>query len=75
MARKTRKSTEINPATGLPRRLRAPREERVVAARNARIPSIRLSGSWLEHIGFSVGRKFLVLPDATGVVVLAVLKR
>jgi hypothetical protein len=75
MARKTRKSTDINPATDSLRRLRAPREERVVSSRNARIPSIRLSGSWLERIGFSVGSKFLVLPDATGVVVLAVLKR
>jgi hypothetical protein len=75
MARKTRKSTEINPATGLPPRLRAPREIRVVSASDGCIPSIRLSGSWLDRIGFSVGSKFLVLPDVSGVVVLAVLKR
>jgi hypothetical protein len=75
MARKTRKSNNINPATDLPRRLRAPRETRTVSAISGRVPSIRLSGSWLKQIGFSIGRKFLVLPDATGVIVLAILKR
>jgi hypothetical protein len=71
MARKGRKSNDINPATGLPWRLHAPRETRVVAAG----PKIRLSGAWLERIGFSEGRSFLVLPDTTGVIVLALLDR
>lgn len=75
MARKRRKSIDINPSTGMPRRLRAPRETRVVSAGNTGAPVIRLSGAWMKRIGFSAGRKFLVLPDATGVIVLAVLKR
>lgn len=75
MAHNKRKSNDINPATGLPRRLRAPRETRVVSVSDKSVPTLRLSGLWLKRIGFSPGRKFLVLPDETGVVVLALLKR
>jgi hypothetical protein len=71
MTRKTRKASDINPVTGLPRRLRAPRETCVVTAG----PQIRLGGAWLERIGFAAGRSFLVLPDTTGVIVLALLDR
>jgi hypothetical protein len=75
MARKTRKSNEINPAKGLPRRFRAPREERVVSSmkleRGRRVPRICLSGAWLERVGFRRGVEFLVLADVPNQILLA----
>jgi hypothetical protein len=71
----------INPATGLPWRFRAPRELRVVSStksrtshRNSkcRISQIRLSGVWLERVGFKRGARFLVLADSRNQILLAI---
>lgn len=70
---------QINPATGLPWRLRAPREMRVVSSSMQQsgegvakrsVAQIRLSGAWLERIGFVRGAQFLVLIDGPGQIVL-----
>lgn len=82
MARKLQKpkksngtSNLVNPATGLPRRFRAPREMRVVSmmttSNGCRVPNIRLSGVWLERLGFKRGRRFLVLVDMSNQISLA----
>lgn len=64
-------------------RFRAPRETRVVSStpskssvpsqrRTAkRIPQIRLSGAWLERIGFAPGVEYLVLADVPNQILLA----
>jgi hypothetical protein len=69
----------------IPARFRAPREMRVVSAtvvtgreaskvlppkRNV-VPQIRLSGAWLERIGFTRGTRFLVLADVPNQILLA----
>lgn len=81
MARKTSPaSNRVNPATGLPWRIRAPRETRVVSSSmqqsgqrvaKRRVPQIRLRGAWLERIGFVRGAHFLVLVER-GQILLAV---
>ena len=74
MARKTRKSTDINSGTGLPRRLHAPRELRAVGAvttaNHRYVPSIRLSGAWLERVGFRRGVEYLVVADVPNQILL-----
>ena len=82
MARKTPPASNgINPATGLPWRIRAPREMRVVSSsmqqsgqRVAKrgVPQIRLRGAWLERIGFARGARFLVLVEP-GQILLALI--
>jgi hypothetical protein len=68
-----------------PPRFRAPREMRVVStttvreqdadkpnrAKVRRVPQIRLSGAWLEHVGFTRGTRFLVLADVPNQILLA----
>jgi hypothetical protein len=75
MTRKTRKSNDVNPATGLPRRFHAPHEERVVSTVTLEsgkcVPRICLSGSWLEQVGFRRGVEFLVLADVPNQILLA----
>jgi hypothetical protein len=65
-------SNSINPATGLPWRIRAPRETRIVSSsmqqsgqRVAKrsVPQICLRGAWLERIGFGRGTRCLVLVE------------
>lgn len=75
----------VNSATGLPWRFRAPREMRIVSsitvgrnrANNSRVgavrervPQIRLSGTWLECVGFERGSRFLVLADVPNQILL-----
>jgi hypothetical protein len=79
----TRTSNGINPATGLPWRFRAPREMRTVsttaqrsrsqakASKPRRVPQIRLTGAWLQRIGFAPGTRFLVLADVPNQILLA----
>ena len=83
MARKMKaRKSDTNPATGLPWRFRAPREMRVVSSAKSRtadrksksrIPQIRLSGAWLERLGFARGTRFLVLADVRNQILLAIL--
>jgi len=86
MARKSRRpkksdgtSSGINPVTGLPWRSRAPREMRVVSAITTpdarRVPQVRLSGTWLECLGFAPGTRFLVLVDMSNQILLAPINR
>jgi hypothetical protein len=74
MPRKTRKSNDINPATDLTARFHAPRELRAVSATSRlgkrRVPSIRLSGAWLERVGFRRGVEYLVLADVPNQILL-----
>jgi hypothetical protein len=87
-AKTSRKPNGINPATGLPWRFRAPREMRVVSALKVRskkrnesakrpkprtVPQIRLSGAWLERVGFARGTRFLVLADVRDQILLTLL--
>lgn len=85
MARKgSPASNGINPATGLPWRIRAPREMRVVSsssqqvrgrrAEKRMIPQIRLTGVWLEDIGFVRGANFIVLVEGRGQILLAIVQ-
>jgi hypothetical protein len=82
--KKPNRRDPINPATGLPWRYCAPCELRVVSAtkqktkaRNGqraaerRVPQIRISGKWLEHLGFTEGTSFLVLADVPNQILLA----
>src|SRR5689334_13633236 len=66
------------PSIGASTRLRLPRSWRVVTTRKLRateadlerrtprreVPEIRLSGAWLERIGFPKGRRYLISVDA-----------
>jgi hypothetical protein len=72
MSRKTQKSSDINRSVGQSTRFRAPRELRVVSAvsRKLPVPSIRLSGAWLEQVGFRRGVEFLVVADVPNQVLL-----
>lgn len=77
MARQTRtlnpqaqRSRSPNPATGLPTRLRVPREMRSVTSSRG-MPLIKLSGAWLERLGFSCGSRFLVIADDSNQILLA----
>ena len=68
-----------------PPRFRAPREMRVVSAATVRnknpvksertqrrlVPQVRLSGAWLERIGFAQTKRFLVLCDVPNQILLA----
>jgi hypothetical protein len=70
-----------------PPRFRAPREMRVVSAttialtdsskskRTERrvVPQIRLSGAWLERVGFKRGTRFLILADVPNQILLALI--
>jgi hypothetical protein len=70
-------------ATKLPCRVRAPREIRTVSStrqfatksKNQRLPLIRLSGAWLERVGFKRGATFLVIPDPPNQILLASIDR
>jgi hypothetical protein len=71
---------DIDPATGLPRRFRIPREMRVVTASRIRanerdhvVPQIRLRGAWLAQLGFKAGVRFLVLADTPRQITLTIL--
>jgi hypothetical protein len=75
----------IHPKSIFPPRFRAPRELRAVSTITIRdrdrgqpsrkkrrlLPQIRLSGAWLEQIGFARGRRFIVLADVPNQIVLA----
>ncbi len=64
-------------ASASPTRLHLPRTWRVVTARKLRatdadlalrtprreVPEIRLSGAWLERVGFPKGRRYLISAD------------
>lgn len=71
MARKPRKPSSNDSSSPIfPPRVRAPREDRVVATKTIRsngkrkkVPHIELSGAWLERLGFDRGAAFLVLAD------------
>lgn len=66
------------PPIAVSTRLRLPRSWRVVTTRKLRanevdlerrtprreVPEIRLSGAWLERIGFPKGRRYLISVDA-----------
>jgi hypothetical protein len=68
-----------------PPRFRAPRELRVVSTQSVRtrvpgksgqakrqlVPQIRLSGMWLERVGFMRSKRFVVLADVPNQIVLA----
>jgi hypothetical protein len=75
MARLSRKAEpqsgrSINPITRLPRRIRVPRELRTVSF-TGHVPSVTLTGAWLENVGFFRGARFLVLVDDSQQILLA----
>jgi hypothetical protein len=79
---KQHRKNDVNPATGLPRRFRVPREMRVVTASRVRtkecdqiVPQIRLRGAWLAQLGFRRGTRFLILADTARQITLAVITR
>lgn len=84
--KQTRGSASANlPTPIFPPRFRAPRELRTVSTTTAGdrnlgqprrrdqrlLPQIRLSGAWLERVGFARGRRFIVLADVPNQIVLA----
>ena len=74
MPRKKRILSNAVAAADRPTRFRAPRELRSVstmtAADKRRVPSIRLSGAWLERVGFRRGVDYLVLADVPNQILL-----
>jgi hypothetical protein len=79
MSRRNRSRKTASSST----RFRAPRETRVVSSTPSkssasprrrsrkRVPQIRLSGAWLERIGFAPGVEYLVLADVPNQILLA----
>jgi len=71
-----------------PPRFRAPREMRVVSTTTIAqsdsgkskrmdrrvVPQIRLSGAWLERVGFKRGTRFLVLADVPNQILLTLIE-
>ncbi len=74
MSRKKRILSNTVSAADRPTRFHAPREIRAVSAvttANHRcVPSIRLSGAWLERVGFRRGVEYLVLADVPNQILL-----
>jgi len=74
MPRKTRRSSDAVRESDRPTRFHAPRELRTVSATRTadkrHVPSIRLSGEWLEGVGFLRGVEYLVLADVPNQILL-----
>lgn len=74
MPRKKRILSIAVSAASRPKRFHAPRELRAVGAittANHRcVPSIRLSGAWLERVGFRRGVEYLVVADVPNQILL-----